>query len=362
MNDNQIEILTLDDDVIKLKEVKIKKSPKKKTIIAFIILDILAVTGLFLTYGPIDYFRDFLVTTAMRTQSHKYLAYIFYSNKMIDKVMANNYILEVSENTNADDIVVGDNQDTGVYESVYEEQILKRDPNNLDYKIIDISGKNYKGWKYQGYLVAIYDSSRVDLAVAKKLGVIGQRLRQITKENNALLGINASGFFDVNEQGMGEEPTGMVIADGKIIRSGNGVGSMAGFNKENVLVLAKQTAQQAVNAGIRDAVDFGPFLIVNGKSAFIKGDGGWGLQPRTVLAQRKDGIVLFLIVDGRQSHSTGIDIPEMIKILTRYRAHNAVNLDGGASSALVVNNQLYSKPCALNETGERWLPNAWILK
>ena len=37
-------------------------------------------------------------------------------------------------------------------------------------------------------------------------------------------------------------------------------------------------------------------LIVNGKVAKIHGDGGWGTAPRTVIAQRRDGIVLFLII------------------------------------------------------------------
>ena len=53
----------------------------------------------------------------------------------------------------------------------------------------------------------------------------------------------------------------------------------------------------AIKAGMEDAVEFGPFLIVNGNAAEIKGNGGWGIAPRTVLAQRKDGIVLFVVID-----------------------------------------------------------------
>jgi exopolysaccharide biosynthesis protein len=362
MKDEDIEIIEINEE--NSKEIKTsQKKSGKKLLISLIVLDLFAIIGLFITYGPIDYFRDFLITTAMRTQSHKYLARIFYDDKTINRIMANNYVGDFNEDTNSSDIVVGNVIDTGFYESIYEEQILKRDPDNNDYKIIPVSGTNYMGWKYEGYLVAIYDPSRVELAIAKKSGSTGQRLRQITKDNSAIVGINASGFVDRNEQGMGGEPTGVVIKDGKVISNTTRQNRyISGFNNDNVLVLTKDTPQQAIQKGMRDAVQFGPFLIVNGKPAFVKGDGGWGIQPRTVLAQRKDGIVLFLVVDGRQTHSTGIDIPEMIKILSRYRAHNAVNMDGGASSALVVNNELYSKPCAYNETGERWIPNAWILK
>jgi exopolysaccharide biosynthesis protein len=56
--------------------------------------------------------------------------------------------------------------------------------------------------------------------------------------------------------------------------------------------------------------------------------------------------------------SKGADLLEVIEILTRYRAYNAVNFDGGASTTLVVNNKLYNKPCGYGGTGERRVPNA----
>ena len=112
-----------------------------------------------------------------------------------------------------------------------------------------------------------------------------------------------------------------------------------------------------------DAVEFGPFLVVNGKSAITKGNGGGGVSSRTVIAQRKDGIVLFFIIDGRQpGYSIGISLSEMTELLTRYKAYNAANLDGGASTTLVINNKLANKPCGIGGTGERRIPNAWIVK
>ncbi len=336
-----------------------KKKWPKKTFITFIVLDTLAFIGLFLTYGPISYFRNLLVTTAMSTMNHKYLAHIFYSDKTIENVLSKNYIKEADEDTNADDIVF--NNDTPLtYESVYEEQILKRDKNDL-YKIIPLSGNGYKG-----NMVVIYDPSRVSLASSKYLGSQGQLLVDIAKENNAKVAINASGFVDKNEVGNGGDPTGVVIQDGKLLWNGhpnNWGGGIAGFNKDNVLVLTRKSASEAIADGMRDGVQFGPFLIVNGKASYISGNGGYGIAPRTVLAQRKDGIVLFIIIDGRQpGYSIGIDMVEMTKILLRYKAHNATNLDGGASSTLAIDGKLYNRPCGYGETGERWLPNAWIVK
>lgn len=336
-----------------------KKNKWRKWVILSAILDIFAVIGLFLTYGPIDYFRNLLVTTAMTTKSHHYLARIFYNDDTIEKVLANNYVGEIGENTDTSDIVIG-NEDHGHYDSVYEEQILKRDEGNDLYKIIPISGNSYRG-----YLVAIYDPSRVSLALSDYFGYTGQFLNTIANNNEAHVAMNASGFIDINEVGDGGDPTGSVIKDGKLMTpdTAGSVGKLIGFNQDHVLMLVNDTPENAIAQGMIDAVDFGPFLIVNGKSADVRGNGGWGIAPRSVIAQRKDGIVLFLVIDGRQpGYSLGADMGDVIQILTRYKAHNAANLDGGATTSLNIEGKIYSRPCAISATGERPLPNAWIVK
>ncbi len=347
------------------KEKKVKGGKQKKSkklfigVIICVLLDLFALTGLFLTYGPISYFRNLLVTSAMTTMNHQYLARIFYDEKTIQKVLASNVVKETEENTNVSDIDFSNAEDTGQYESAYEEQILKREKGQL-YKKIDIKGNGYVG-----YLVAIYDPSRVHLVSATSYGYGGAFLTEIAKKNDAKVAINASGFADGSAVGKGSIPVGTVIQDGKIIARGGGNsfgGGIAGFNKDHVLVLTKESPDVALQNGIVDAVEFGPFLIVNGKAAEIRGNGGWGIAPRTVLAQRKDGIVLFLVIDGRNAkHSLGVDMNELINILKRYKAHNAVNLDGGGSSTLVVDGKLANIPCG-STCGERYVPNAWIVK
>lgn len=327
--------------------------------IVFVILDFLAIVCLFLSYGPISYFRELLVTTAMTTQSHKYLARVLYDENTIEEILQKNFIVDIKENTNTEDIQIGSAVDNGVYESVYEEQILKRDPGNDLYKIIPLSGNNYKG-----YMVAIYDPSRVSLALSRYYGTKGQMLQAMSRYHGAKVAINASGFADYDSYGNGALAAGVSIQNGKIISgNGNTYGKLIGFTNDNILMLMTATANEAIASGMRDAVEFGPFLIVNGKAAEIKGNGGWGIAPRTAIAQRKDGIVLFVVIDGRQpGYSLGTNIRELTSVLLRYKAYNAANLDGGASSSLNIEGNLYSRPCAYSDTGERFLPNAWIVK
>ena len=333
---------------------------KKVVIYLLIIIDIMICMFLFFTYGPIDYFRNLLVTTAMTTKSHHYLAKTLYSEETIYEIMDSNYMEEVNENTNLTEINIGNIEEKTEYDSIYEEQILKRDKDAV-YKIIPLSGNTYKG-----YLVAVYDPSRIELVTSRYLGKRGETVQEMAKREDALIAINAGGFADAGGVGNGGTPTGSLIQDSNLIYQGQDTGwggGIVGFTKDNILMLYKGTANDAIEQGIEDAVDFGPFLIVNGKRSIAKGNGGYGISSRTAIGQRQDGIVLFVVIDGRQpGYSLGINMSELTDIFVRYRAYNAVNLDGGASSSLVENKKLISKPCAYSATGERWIASAWIVK
>ena len=338
-----------------------KKNKKKKLFIIVIILDIIMAICYFLAYGPIGYFRTLIITSSMTTKSHKYIARTLYSEKTIAKVLSENQINEIGENTDESEINFEKIKENDKYSSIYEEQVLKKDKGNDLYKIVELSGSGYKG-----YMVVIYDASRISLAATKSLGYSGQILRDITKNSNAILGINAGGFADAGGVGSGGEPTGTVISNGKILYQGGATGwsgGLVGFNKNHVLVLTKESPKKAIENGMVDAIEFGPFLVVNGKKAVTKGNGGGGVASRTVIAQRKDGIVLFFVIDGRQpGYSLGITMANMADLVFKYGAYNASNLDGGASTTLVVKNKLINKPCGIGGTGERRLPNAWIVK
>ena len=337
-----------------MKEKKISKLN-----ITFIILDILALGVIFLAYGPISYFRNLLVTTAMTTMSHHYLARTIYTDKMISYTLSNNYVSEGKQNTNTSDIII-DNEDDGNYESIYEEQILKRDPDNDLYKVIPIDENGYKG-----YLVAIYDPSRVGIATTRYLGVRGEAIDNVAKRYGAVVAMNAGGFYDPDWNSNGALPHGIVIENGKVVSEyakANVGGGMVGFTNDNKLVLGKFSKSEALNMGIRDAVEFGPFLIINGEASKVLGNGGWGIAPRTAIGQRQDGIVLFLVINGRIPTSIGADMNDLIEIMQKYGAYNAANMDGGSSTELVINNKIINKPVAGGRDGLRDMPTFWIVK
>ena len=318
-----------------------KKNSSKKKIIIIVTITISTFIsgGLFLLYGPYSNFRNWLITTSMTTMNHQYLATTFYSQETINKVLMQNKIIE--PNTKTDLSLINTNTiTTTIYKDKYEKEILEH-KNKDKYKMIEIKEKSYSG-----YLVAIYDPAKIKLVTSNKLGTSGEYLVDMAKRTNAKVAINGGGFVDDTTLNSGGVPDGIIIKNGQIINEKHysKAGGIIGLTKDNKLYLGKVSAQTAIKDGVRDAVEFGPFLIVNGEVSKVVGNGGYGLHPRTVIGQRKDGVVLFLVIDGRRLDCLGADMDDLIKIMTRYGAYNAANLDGGNSSALVIDNKIINHP------------------
>lgn len=314
---------------------------------------------LFLFYGPWDGFRNFWITSAMTTMSHQYLARWFYSEEYIQKILQGNSIIEVSEITDSSQIKMK-KYTTTIYRNQYDKEILTKDDGNDLYKVIDVSGKGY-----QGFLVAIYDPSRIHIATTAYLGKRGESILDVSKRENAIIAMNAGGFYDPDWNSNGAIPHGTVFSYGKIVSDYDDAGmagGFIGFDNDNKLILGRMSKEEAIKTGYRDAIEFGPYLIINGKRSFIKGNGGWGIAPRSAIGQRQDGIVLFLVINGRIANSIGADMVDLCDVMENYGAYNAANLDGGSSSELVINNEIINTPVAGGRQGLRDMPTFWIVK
>lgn len=292
---------------------------------------------LVILYGPDYGFRDWLISTAMRTMNHKYICQIFYNEKEIQESLGRNYLVEPDGET---DISLIHKAELVTYKNKYEEEILSR-KNNQDYKMI-----KFKVNGQQAYLAVIYDPSRVFVGVSKNIGRTGEYVTKMSSRYGAKVAVNGGNFVDLKHVGTGGEPIGVTISKGKVYSdeaySNHG---LVGFNEDDVLVLYKnKSANEAKKLGIRDCVTAKPFLIVNGKAAITKGNGGWGYAARTAIGQREDGIVLLLVVDSNETRTKGASMKDLTDIMLRYGAINASALDGGTSSVMVENSKLISDP------------------
>lgn len=84
-------------------------------------------------------------------------------------------------------------------------------------------------------------------------------------------------------------------------------------------------------------------------------------HPRTAVGYDIDGRELWLVVvDGRQApHSTGMSLPELADLFEALGVEEALNLDGGGSTTLVVGASPVNRPS--DATGERPVVNALAL-
>ena len=295
----------------------------------------------------------------MTTMTHQYLATWFYSDDAIAEVLEKNKMVEVDAITDPSLVTSVASTVNYTYANEYEKEIFTKDSAHPDYKIIDIEGKGYTG-----YLAVVYDASKLHTMVTSKLNKSGQYVTTMAENNKAVLAINGGFFVDLKEDRSGGTPLGITISNGKTItnKAYNDEGGLIGFNTDNKLIIGKVTPDQAKQLNIRDAVTSGPFLIVNGQSSRVVGNGGWGTAPRTAIGQRKDGVVLLLVIDGRKVGRAGAQMNDLIEIMERYGAYNAAALDGGTSSVMVENYKIINDP--INSDGvhkTRPVATAWGL-
>ncbi|MCB2297649.1 phosphodiester glycosidase family protein [Clostridium tagluense] len=332
----------------------------KKSLIFFLSLALIIIINVTMgissiRFGVFPRVQSYLVTTAMVTMRHQYIANIVASDATINKIMEANTVATIREDTNKDNITIIDEQPE--VEEVAEVTNLFKDKDKQDVNITNINSD-----KFKGYILAVSNPKKIKLAVTKDLGEYGTNLNDLIKQENGIAGVNASGFVDVDGKGNGGVPTGVIIKDGEVLyyEKGFKTYSLIGFDKNGILTLGNYTIKQMKDLNIQDGISFGPFLIVNNKPATIYGDGGWGINPRTAIGQKQDGTIIFVVIDGRQLNSIGATIKEVQDIMIEEGCVNAANLDGGSSSVMYHQGKLINSPSS--KYGERPLPSAWIIK
>jgi hypothetical protein len=90
--------------------------------------------------------------------------------------------------------------------------------------------------------------------------------------------------------------------------------------------------------GVRQAVGAREILIKDGKVDIwpLGGNTFNTSEPRTAVGFTGSGRLLLVAIDGRQTHSRGLTIPETAELMRSLGAVQAVNLDGGGSTMMAV--------------------------
>jgi hypothetical protein len=158
----------------------------------------------------------------------------------------------------------------------------------------------------------------------------------------------------------------MTIQPNRYILSGHGTSKTyldQNFFVGDTVILKMGTSP--IIGNVTALIGGGPRLLINGaKPPTFVGFEGFSADfvntrhPRTAVGFNQDSTkVYFVVVDGRQSNlSVGMTLDELADLMLSIGARNAVNLDGGGSSTMVVHNHVVNSPS--DPGGERSVANA----
>lgn len=286
-------------------------------------------------FGPFGNLKRAVVGAIMRSRHPQYITWLFDQEQL--------------------------NQILGGVSDVPEQKFLKftaRTDSTIHMQKIESN-------RFVGYLLEIPNPKRIQVATAEDINEKGDTTSNIARRVDAVAAINGGGFYDPNGTGTGRLPYGFILHEGKYLL-GEQVGDeeqvdFIGMTKNGSLIAGRYNKRELRELGAVEGLTFGPPIIVNGKKMIKSGDGGWGISPRSAIGQKRDGTILFLVIDGRQpGYSIGATLADMQNILYEQGAYTAANLDGGSSTTLYYNGKVINKPADL--LGERMIPTAFVVK
>lgn len=284
--------------------------------------------------GPSPAARDVLTMSLLEPSGTKWIPGLFLDDATLDSIRTRVDTNLTEEFSNTSEIVI--NKDSAISAGTDE---WANYPDGIRFE-------SHAGDTYNAHIMIVRDPSKVYLATSTdkfSTSIPGTRINNQIETEGAIAAVNAGAFFDngTSDPSVGSVPEGLVYSRGSCKWTTgsppNGIKGFAGFNKDNILVVAQDnmTQAQAEELNIRDGCCFGPVLIMNGEinQEAYNSNSGW--NPRTAIGQRKDGAVVFVCIDGRQAGSPGGTYKDVIDIMIEFGVVNACNMDGGSSSVML---------------------------
>lgn len=168
-----------------------------------------------------------------------------------------------------------------------------------------------------------------------------QTTRAFVSEHELQLGINAHFFSPWPAVDDWADLLGLAIADG-VAYAPFRPGWQQAFvvRADGTAGIVEHDGSEEVGYGMVPAMD-PPWVGAGTNERILRAgevEASWEeLHPRTAIGVTAAGHVLFLIVDGRQPRlSEGMTTPELAEVLMEFGAVEAINMDGGGSTTLVL--------------------------
>ena len=149
-------------------------------------------------------------------------------------------------------------------------------------------------------------------------------------------------------------------------RSIRQTGAIATFKGGMYVLKSDALARWERDIEAEDVVTTGPVLLIGGEAEpIVSNDFNRRRNPRTAVGRRPDGTVLLVVADGRNEQAAGLSMVELQQVMAALGCSDAINLDGGGSTTMVVRGAVVNHPSdnkAFDARGERPVANAVVVR
>ncbi len=229
-----------------------------------------------------------------------------------------------------------DYTDTGYYDSSIHVEISEVRRDEANYFVAEVRIKH---------------ASQLRTGLAKTMDRNASKITTMAEYFNAVLAINGDNYVD--------RKVGLTVRQGETLRTKTSelydvllIDSSGNFHivkRDNLDML---DFYMAGALDIRNVFSFGPALVIDGEKQEIPEKYSFAphyKNPRTAIGQLGELDYVCVVVDGRSDDSAGVTLESLADFMYDLGCTQAFNLDGGGSSTLVLNGEIYNAKSESNE-------------
>lgn len=334
---------------------------KKKSILHIVMYSVYTIiftaiaSILILFYGPYEDTRRIFVNTLLATR-HSYLLTDVFSEETLNNMSGKKAFQE--------DIATASEK-------------LEQDLSKIEVQCT--SGNSIQEYtiennKYKAYILEISNPKTVKVAMTKYLNKMGEKTSEMAEDNKAVAAINGGAFQGASSDGTeyagtGAKPCGFVISEGKVIYQDcedDYIKNVTAIDSDGKLIVGQYCLKDLLDQNVKEAMCFSTenidnAVVLDGQRMIKQSNRHIdGCNPRTLIGQKADGTIIFLVIDGRKLTMPGADIYEAQEIMMERGAINVGTLDGGYSSTMYYKGEVINSPNTW--TGERSVATAYYVE
>jgi exopolysaccharide biosynthesis protein len=222
-------------------------------------------------------------------------------------------------------------------------------------------------------ILEIEKSKRIDYTIGYNTQVV-KLTSEFGKEAAALAAVNGT-FFDIKKGGSVD----FIKTGGRIVQVNQFSNWERAFHQKAAVVISKGKlkiekwngrAEWETELQEKEIMVSGPLLIYRQLPESLDSSSfNITRHPRTAVVVIASNKILLITVDGRNENAAGMNLFELRNMVRWLNAKEAINLDGGGSTTLWINNQpengVVNFPCdnrKWDHAGERKVANVLLVK